>query len=131
MHFCVFMFACLRPVSCMPIVTGVSGLSILDCPFGFYNVFQCNCYSLSSCSIFAAGQLVINDKSRYNQQTNYFINSVTSTSRGFSLRHPCGHTRHRTKTSKHKNTTQEIKKMSNKKTWLNPGALQSVTLISR
>ena len=86
---CVFMFACLRLVSCFPSVTDVSGLSILDCPFGFYNVFQCNCYILSSFSIFAAGQLVINDKSRYNQQTNYFINSVTSTSRGFSLRHPC------------------------------------------
>jgi hypothetical protein len=33
-----------------------------------------------------------------------------------------GKTRHSTKTNKHKNTTHEIKKMSNKKTWLNPGA---------
>ena len=32
--FCV-VFVCLRPVSCVPTVAGVSGLSILDCPFGF------------------------------------------------------------------------------------------------
>ena len=35
--FCVgfFCFVCLRPVSCVPNVASVSGLSILDCPFGF------------------------------------------------------------------------------------------------
>jgi hypothetical protein len=26
---------CLRPMSCVPNVSSVSGLSILDCPFGF------------------------------------------------------------------------------------------------
>jgi hypothetical protein len=30
---------CLRPVSCVPNATGVSGLFILDCPFGFSNVY--------------------------------------------------------------------------------------------
>ena len=36
--FCVFFFFffCLFPVSCMPSVTSRSGLSILDCPFGFF-----------------------------------------------------------------------------------------------
>ena len=33
--FCVFCFVCLRPVSCVPNVASVSGLSILDFPFGF------------------------------------------------------------------------------------------------
>ena len=28
-------FVCRRPVSCVPNVASVSGLSILDCPFGF------------------------------------------------------------------------------------------------
>ena len=32
---CVICFVCLRPVSCMPNVASVSGLSILDCPFSF------------------------------------------------------------------------------------------------
>ena len=31
----VLFFVCLRPVSCMPNAAGFSGLSILDCPFGF------------------------------------------------------------------------------------------------
>jgi hypothetical protein len=31
----VFCFVCLRPVSCVPYVVGFSGVSILDCPFGF------------------------------------------------------------------------------------------------
>ena len=31
----LFCFVCLRPVSCVPNVAKVSGLSILDCPFGF------------------------------------------------------------------------------------------------
>ena len=30
-----FWFVCLRPVSCVPNVTSVSGFSILDCSFGF------------------------------------------------------------------------------------------------
>jgi hypothetical protein len=34
-----FCFDCLRPASCVPNVTGVSGPSILDCPFGFSNVY--------------------------------------------------------------------------------------------
>ena len=34
--YCVsFCLVCLRPVSCVPIVANFSGLSILDCPFGF------------------------------------------------------------------------------------------------
>jgi len=35
--FCVvyFCFLCLRPVSCVPNVASVSGLSIRDCTFGF------------------------------------------------------------------------------------------------
>ena len=32
---CIFCFVCLRPVSCVCNVANVSGLSILDCPFGF------------------------------------------------------------------------------------------------
>ena len=32
---CVFVFVCLRPVSCVPNVTSVSGFSILDWLFGF------------------------------------------------------------------------------------------------
>ena len=32
---CIFSFVCLRPVSCMPNVASLSGLSILYCPFGF------------------------------------------------------------------------------------------------
>jgi hypothetical protein len=32
---CCFCFVCLRPVSCVPNVASVSGLSILDCPLGF------------------------------------------------------------------------------------------------
>ena len=32
---CVFRFVCLRPVSCVPNVACFSGLSILDCHFGF------------------------------------------------------------------------------------------------
>jgi len=32
---CVFYFVCLRPVSCVPNVACFSGLSILNCPFGF------------------------------------------------------------------------------------------------
>jgi len=31
----LFCFVCLRPVSCVPNVASVSGLSILDCLFGF------------------------------------------------------------------------------------------------
>ena len=31
----VLCFVCLRPVSCVPSAASVSGLSILDCPFGF------------------------------------------------------------------------------------------------
>ena len=33
--FCISSFVCLRPVSCVPNVATVSGLSILNCPFGF------------------------------------------------------------------------------------------------
>jgi len=32
---CVFCFVCLRPVSCMPNVASISGLSIPHCPFDF------------------------------------------------------------------------------------------------
>jgi hypothetical protein len=32
---CVFNFVCLHPVSYVPKVASISGLSILDCPFGF------------------------------------------------------------------------------------------------
>jgi len=32
---CVFCFVCLRRVYCVPNVAGVSGLFILDYPFGF------------------------------------------------------------------------------------------------
>jgi len=32
---CVFCFVCLRLVLCVPNVPSISGLSILDCPFGF------------------------------------------------------------------------------------------------
>ena len=30
-----FYFPCRRPVFCVPSVVNISGLSILDCPFGF------------------------------------------------------------------------------------------------
>ena len=33
--YCVICFACLRPVSCVPNISSFSGLSILDCSFGF------------------------------------------------------------------------------------------------
>ena len=33
--FVLFCFECLPPISCASKVTSVSGLSILDCPFGF------------------------------------------------------------------------------------------------
>ena len=37
---CVFCFVCLLPVSCVPNVVNVSGLSTLDCPFFiFSNVY--------------------------------------------------------------------------------------------
>ena len=32
---CYFCFVCHRPVSCLANIAIVSGLSILDCPFGF------------------------------------------------------------------------------------------------
>ena len=32
---CVLCFICLLPVACVPQVASVSGLSILNCPFGF------------------------------------------------------------------------------------------------
>jgi hypothetical protein len=32
---CFFVFVCLRPVSCVPNIASVSGLFILDWPFGF------------------------------------------------------------------------------------------------
>ena len=32
---CCVVFFCLRPVFCVSVVASVSGLSILDCPFGF------------------------------------------------------------------------------------------------
>ena len=35
LFFCVLCFICLLPVSCVPQVASVSGLSILNCPFGF------------------------------------------------------------------------------------------------
>ena len=37
--FLVFCFVCLRPVSYVPTVADFSGLSILDFPFGFSNVY--------------------------------------------------------------------------------------------
>ena len=33
---CVVFFVSLRPVSCVPNVASFSGLSIIDCPFGFF-----------------------------------------------------------------------------------------------
>ena len=36
---CLFCFVCLRLVSCATSVVNVSGLSILDCPSGFYNIY--------------------------------------------------------------------------------------------
>jgi len=36
---CVLCLACLRIVSCVPNVASSSGLSIVDCPFGFSNVY--------------------------------------------------------------------------------------------
>jgi hypothetical protein len=36
---CVFCFVCLRLVSCVPNLASFSGLPILDCPFGFSNVY--------------------------------------------------------------------------------------------
>jgi hypothetical protein len=36
---CVFCFDCLCLVLCVPIVASFSGMSIPDCPFGFYNVY--------------------------------------------------------------------------------------------
>jgi uncharacterized membrane protein len=36
---CVVWFVCLRRVSRVPNVADVSGLSILDCPFGFFLTF--------------------------------------------------------------------------------------------
>ena len=36
---CVFCFVCLCLVLCVPIVASFSGMSIPDCPFGFYNVY--------------------------------------------------------------------------------------------
>ena len=38
-----------RPVSCVPGVTSVSGLSILDCPFGFSNVYFSSCVLCTRC----------------------------------------------------------------------------------
>ena len=35
---CVYVF-CFRSVSCVPNIVSVSGLSILDCPFGFLNLY--------------------------------------------------------------------------------------------
>ena len=32
---CIFRFVCHHPVSCVPDVASVSGLFIIDCPFGF------------------------------------------------------------------------------------------------
>ena len=42
--FCVviFCFVCLRPVSCVPNVASLSGLSILDCLIGFSLTFISN-----------------------------------------------------------------------------------------
>ena len=37
--YCYFGFVCLRPVSCLPNVTSVSGLYILDCPIRFSITF--------------------------------------------------------------------------------------------
>ena len=37
---CVFMFVCLRPVSCVPNLASISILSILDCPFGLLTVYN-------------------------------------------------------------------------------------------
>jgi hypothetical protein len=38
--FCiVFFFVCLRPVSCIPNAVSFAGMSILDCPFGFFNFY--------------------------------------------------------------------------------------------
>ena len=34
---CVFCFVYLRPVSCVPNVVSISGLSVSDCPFGHLN----------------------------------------------------------------------------------------------
>ena len=36
---CFFLLFCLRLVSCVPNVASFSELSILDCPFGFSNVY--------------------------------------------------------------------------------------------
>jgi hypothetical protein len=38
--FCVIRFVCLSLVSCVSNVASVSGFSILDCPFGFSNVYN-------------------------------------------------------------------------------------------
>ena len=35
-----FLFFCLRPVSCVPNVACISGLSILDCPLNFPQVYS-------------------------------------------------------------------------------------------
>jgi len=35
MNMVCFCFVCLRLVSCVPIVASVSGLSIIECSFGF------------------------------------------------------------------------------------------------
>jgi hypothetical protein len=40
---CFWCFVCLRPVSCVPNVAGVSGLPILDCPFGFLQRYCTYC----------------------------------------------------------------------------------------
>jgi hypothetical protein len=43
-----FLFVCLRPVYCVPNVTSVSGLSILDCCIGFlYGLLM----SFDSCTL--------------------------------------------------------------------------------
>ena len=46
-----FCFVCLRPVSCVTNVTGVSGLSILDYPFGFLTIilFCVLCFQCCQC----------------------------------------------------------------------------------
>jgi hypothetical protein len=47
---CVFAYFCLRPLSGVPNVASVSGLSIFDCPFGFLQRLLKNVWPVKICS---------------------------------------------------------------------------------
>ena len=54
--FCVVCFVCFRHVSCLPNVASVSGLTLLDCPFCFSNVYSTTLYDTNIISSFISNK---------------------------------------------------------------------------